>query len=52
MVGWNKFLTKDGSHGSLTYKEHKPGFIIKENSVKYWCEHEKEFTGWELFVPD
>jgi len=45
-------MTKDGSDNSLIYQEHKPGFVIKENSIKYWCEHELDFVGWELYVPD
>ena len=45
-------MTKDGSDDTLVFKEHKPGFVIKENSVKYWWEHEKEFEGWELYCPD
>ena len=40
-------MTRDESLGGLKYQEHKPGFVIKENSIKYWCEHEKEFPGWE-----
>ena len=45
-------MTRTGEDGSLKYLEHKPGFLIKENTCRYWCEHEKEFVGWELYVPD
>ena len=45
-------MTRTGEDGSLKYLEHKPGFLIKENTCRYWCEHEKEFPGWELYVPD
>ena len=44
-------MTIDGSLNSLKYLKHKPGFKIKENSLKYWAGDEKEFKGWELYVP-
>jgi hypothetical protein len=52
MIGLKKYMTLDGSTNSLKYLKHKPGFKIKENSIKYWVEDEKEFKGWELYVPD
>ena len=39
LIGLKKYLTKDGNFNGLAYKEHKPGFTIKENSIKYWCDH-------------
>ena len=36
----------------LIYKKHEPGVVIKENSLKYWCDNLNEFKGWELYVPD
>jgi hypothetical protein len=45
-------MTLDGSRKTLKFLKHKPGCDIKENSIKYWVEDEKEFKGWELYVPD
>ena len=45
-------MTKDGDLNGNKYLEHKPGFTIKENSLRYWCEYLKEFPGWEKYVPD
>ncbi len=45
-------MTKDGDLNGTKYLEHKPGFTIKENSLRYWCEYLKEFPGWEKYVPD
>ena len=45
-------MTLDGSRKTLKYLKHKPGCDIKENTIKYWVEDEKEFKGWELYVPD
>ena len=39
VLGYKKNMSLDGENGSLVYKEHKPGFLIKENSIKYWCDH-------------
>ena len=52
LIGLKKYLTLEEGINGLKYKEHKPGFVIKENSIKYWCEHLNQFPGWELYVPD
>ena len=52
LIGLKKYMSKEDNINALTFKEHKPGFVIKENSLKYWCEHVQEFPGWELYVPD
>ena len=44
-------MTLDGSLNSLKFQKHRPGYKIKENSLKFWVEDEKEFEGWELYVP-
>ena len=51
-LGIKKHMTKTGEDGSLKYLEHKPGFVIKENSIKHWVDDLKEFKEWELYVPD
>ena len=45
-------MSKEENIRALPFKEHKPGFVIKENSLKYWCEYLEEFPGWEMYVPD
>ena len=53
LMGLKRFLTKDlDCQTGLLYKEHCPGFVIKENGIKYWVDHLDSFKGWELFVPD
>ena len=52
LIGLKKYMSKEEDIKALTYKEHKPGFVIKENSLKYWCEYLEEFPSWELYVPD
>ena len=52
VMGIKKYMTKEEDMEGLAYKEHKPGFVIKENSIKHWCGHLDEFPGWELYVPD
>ena len=52
LIGLKKSMTINGEDGSLKYLEHKPGFVIKENSIKYWCDHLAQFPGWEKYVPD
>ena len=51
-MGIKRYMTKEEDMNGLKYKEHKPGFVIKENSIKHWCSHLNEFPGWELYVPD
>ena len=36
----------------LKYLKHKPGFVIKENTIRYWCDYLDRFKGWERYVPD
>ena len=36
----------------LKYLKHEPGFVIKENTIKYWCDYLDRFNGWEKYVPD
>ena len=43
VAGLKKVMTRDGANNTLKYHEHNPGFTIKENTIKYWCEHEAEF---------
>ena len=45
-------MTTDGKLNGLAYEKHKLGCIIKENSIRYWCDHLNEFKGWQLYVPD
>ena len=45
-------MTKNGDLNGNVYQEHKPGFTIKENSIKYWIDSLNLFPGWEKFVPD
>ena len=45
-------MTRNNDGKGIIYKEHKPGFQIKENSIKYWCDYLSEFTGWQKYVPD
>ena len=45
-------MTKDGDIGGLKYLERKPGFLIKENSIKYWVDHLNDFPEWEKYLPD
>ena len=45
-------MSRGGVLNGLIYLEHKPGFNIKENTIKYWCDDLKYFKGWELYVPD
>lgn len=51
VLGFKKYMTHTGENGTLVYKEHKPGFVIKENSIKYWVDHLDQFKGWEVYVP-
>ncbi len=51
-MGIKKYMTSEDDANGLKYKEHKPGFVIKENSIKYWVDNLSDFPGWELFVPD
>ena len=37
VMGIKRFMSKEENMNALIYKEHKPGFVIKENSIKYWC---------------
>jgi len=32
-------MTKTGELNGIKYQEHKPGFVIKENTIKYWCNY-------------
>ena len=52
VMGLKKHMSRNGADNSLRYLEHKPGFTIKENSIKYWCDHLTDFRGWEQYVPD
>ena len=52
VIGIKKYMTLDAKLNGLTYKEHKPGFVIKENSIKHWCDYLNKFKTWELYVPD
>ena len=45
-------MTRNGELNGSVYEEHKPGFVIKENSIKYWCDYLHLFKGWEKYVPD
>ena len=45
-------MTKTGELNGIKYQEHKPGFVIKENSIKYWCNYLNYFSEWEKFLPD
>jgi len=42
----------DGETNGLKYLKHEPGFVIKENTIKYWCDYLDRFKGWERYVPD
>ena len=52
LIGLKKYMTPGGKFNGLTYKKHNPGFVIKENGIKYWCDHLNMFSGWELYIPD
>ena len=52
VLGFKKYMTHTGENDTLVYKEHKPGFVIKENSLKYWVGHLDQFDTWELYVPN
>ena len=52
VIGLKKYMTRDGSLNGKKYVEHKPGFRIKENSVRYWMDYLHLFPGWERYVPD
>ena len=52
VIGIKRYMTTVEDMKGLTYKEHKPGFVIKENSIKHWIDNLTDFPGWELFVPD
>ena len=52
LLGIKRFMTKESDIGGLKYLEHKPGFVIKENSISHWCDYLEHFKKWELFVPD
>ena len=45
-------MTRNGDLNGNMYDEHKPGFSIKENSIKYWIDSLNLFPGWEKFVPE
>ena len=45
-------MTLNGDLNGAKYDEHKPGFTIRENSIKYWINSLHLFPGWEKFVPD
>lgn len=47
LIGLKRYMSLKENINGLKYKEHQPGVQIKENSLKYWCEHGKEFKGWE-----
>ena len=51
VIGIKKYMTQDGVLDGLKYKEHKPGFVIKENSIKHWLDYLDKFPTWELYVP-
>ena len=51
IVGIKRYMTKQEDLNGLLFKEHKPGFQIKENSIKYWCSYLKHFPNWEHYVP-
>ena len=40
-------MTRNGELNGQVYKKHKPGVVIKENSIKYWCGNLQDFVGWE-----
>ena len=52
VIGLKKYMTRNGELNGSVYEEHKPGFVIKENSIKYWCDYLHLFKGWEKYVPD
>ena len=52
LMGIKCYMTTDEEMKGTPYKEHKPGFTIKENSIKYWCDNLACFSGWEKYVPD
>lgn len=52
VIGLKKFLSNGDNLQGLPYKVHKPGFAIKENSLKYWVGDLHQFIGWELYIPD
>ena len=52
ILGIKRFMTKEEDISGLEFLEHKPGVVIKENSIKYWCDYLDEFEGWEQFIPD
>ena len=45
-------MTKSGGLNGVKYLEHKPGFSIKENSIRYWCSYLHLFPSWEKYLPD
>ena len=52
VIGLKKYMTVNGDLNGTKYDEHKPGFTIRENSIKYWIDSLHLFPGWEKFVPD
>ena len=52
MVGFKKYMTKDGSLDGLKFDQHCPGVKIKENAIRYWCSHLDKFPDWQLYCPD
>jgi hypothetical protein len=45
VLGFKKYMTLDGENGSLVFKEHKPGFVIKENSISFYYKDEGDVSG-------
>ena len=39
VIGLKKYMTKNGDLNGKKYDEHKPGFTIKENTARYWCDY-------------
>ena len=52
VIGLKKYMTKTGGLNGVLYKEHKPGVVIRENSIRYWCGDLNFFHGWEKYIPD
>lgn len=38
VIGLKKYMTLNGDLNGAKYDEHKPGFTIRENSIKYWID--------------
>ena len=46
LIGLKKYLSRNGDLNGTTFKENKPGVIIKENQIKFWIDYLDLFKDW------